>query len=100
VGARLDESLLPLDESLSTVTTEPAEQVELALNGGEDFELLFTVRPRNIANLPKQLDGIRISEIGKITADPSEMIITGDNGKARILIPRGYEHFARGNGRR
>jgi thiamine-monophosphate kinase len=93
VGARLDESQLPLDECLPTVTTEPAEQIELALNGGEDFELLFTVRPRNLASLPRQLGGVRIHEIGKITADPSEMTIAGNNGKARVLRPRGYEHF-------
>ena len=100
VGARLDESQLPLDESLPTVTTEPAEQIELALNGGEDFELLFTVRPRNVANLPRQLDGVRIHEIGKITADPSEMTIAGNNGKARVLRPRGYQHFGQNNLRR
>ena len=49
----------------------------LALHGGEDFELLFTVKPENVARLPKRVDGVSISQIGEITASP-----------ARFALPR------------
>src|SRR5581483_5128249 len=46
---------------------KPARPVELdlALHGGEDYELLFTVSPRK--RVPEQLAGVRLTEIGRVT---------------------------------
>jgi thiamine-monophosphate kinase len=70
--------------------------LKLALHGGEDYELLFTV-PRR-AKVPARIAGIAITEIGEIRnrRDYSSAIgILGDNGKVRPLPQRGWEHFAR-----
>jgi thiamine-monophosphate kinase len=70
--------------------------LELALHGGEDYELLFTVPSR--AKVPARIAGIAVTEIGEIRnrGDYSSAIqILGDNGKVRPLPQRGWEHFAR-----
>ena len=70
--------------------------LELALHGGEDYELLFTA-PRR-ARVPARIAGIAVTEIGKIRnrGDYSSAIqILEDNGTVRPLPHRGWEHFAK-----
>jgi thiamine-monophosphate kinase len=70
--------------------------LKLALHGGEDYELLFTVPTR--AKLPAWIAGIAVTEIGEIRnrRDYSSAIqILEDNGKVRPLPQRGWEHFAK-----
>jgi thiamine-monophosphate kinase len=70
--------------------------LELALHGGEDYELLFTA-PRR-AKIPARIAGVAISQIGEIMnrRDYSSAIqILGDNGKVTSLPQRGWQHFAR-----
>jgi thiamine-monophosphate kinase len=69
--------------------------LELALHGGEDYELLFTASKRT--KIPSQITGVTITQIGEIRnrRDYSSAIqILGDNGKVRPLPQRGWEHFA------
>ena len=69
--------------------------LELALHGGEDYELLFTASKR--AKVPAQIAGVTITEIGEIRnrRDYSSAIqILGDNGKVTSLPQRGWEHLA------
>lgn len=68
--------------------------LELALHGGEDYELLFTAPSR--AKIPAQIAGVEITEIGKIgnlTDYSSAIQILVDNGKVRPLPQRGWQHF-------
>jgi thiamine-monophosphate kinase len=75
--------------------------LELALHGGEDYELLFTAPKRT--RIPSRIAGVRITEIGGIEvgeiknrADYSSAIqILGQNGKVRPLAQRGWEHFSK-----
>jgi len=63
---------------------------EQALDGGEDYELLFTVRPRT--QVPRSFDGLPLKRIGTIRKGrPGLVEIEG-----RPLPPRGYDHFRRG----
>lgn len=80
----------------SKVPVAQNANLDLALHGGEDYELLFTASKR--AKIPSQIAGIKITEIGEIgnRKDYSSAIqILGDNGKVRPLPQRGWEHFAR-----
>jgi thiamine-monophosphate kinase len=73
--------------------------LELALHGGEDYELLFTARKQT--RIPSQIAGVRITEIGEIglgikknrTDYSSAIQILGQNGQVRPLAQRGWEHF-------
>jgi thiamine-monophosphate kinase len=67
----------------------PGASVEQALHGGEDYELLFTVRPGT--RVPAHLDRLPLTRIGTIIEDsPGEVRLNG-----RPLEPLGYDHFAR-----
>ncbi|HYJ91509.1 MAG TPA: thiamine-phosphate kinase, partial [Pyrinomonadaceae bacterium] len=61
VGAEIDASLLPIDENLK-IFAGSDEQLALAINGGEDFELLFTVAQEKISLL-KNCDVTRIGTV-------------------------------------
>jgi len=68
--------------------------LDLALHGGEDYELLFTASKR--AKVPSRIEGVSITQIGEIRnrRDYSSAIqIMDDNGRVRPLPQRGWEHF-------
>lgn len=68
--------------------------LELALHGGEDYELLFTASKH--AKVPSRIANVKITEIGEIRnrRDYSSAIqILGDNGRVRPLPQHGWEHF-------
>jgi thiamine-monophosphate kinase len=85
VGAELHAHAIPLASF-----GKRAVSLDLALHGGEDYELLFTVPAR--ARIPRRIAGVPITEIGRITARPG-MRLLRENGSARPLSPRGWEHF-------
>src|SRR6185369_13352695 len=93
VGAAIDAAAIPLDEDVRHLCGRRAlDPLALALHGGEDFELLFTVAPENVASLPKKVDGAAISRIGEITDQPGSVKITEQN-HVWDLRPEGFEHF-------
>lgn len=92
-GALIQSDSLPLDENVVRLCGRRAlDPLALALHGGEDFELLFTVSPDNAARLPKRVDGVAISWIGKITNEPGEIRIAEKN-RVWDLEALGFEHF-------
>jgi thiamine-monophosphate kinase len=70
----------------------PAGEVDLnlALHGGEDYELLFMARANK--KIPPKIAGVPITEIGQIVRRTG-MRISGADGKVRSLKPQGWEHL-------
>lgn len=94
VGAVIDAASLPLDENVVHLCGRRAlDPLALALHGGEDFELLFTVAPENVSRLPKRVDGIPISRIGEIN-DAAGIVQVREHNHTWQLQPRGFTHFA------
>lgn len=89
VGACLFRDWIP-----SPSLPDAAASLELALHGGEDYELLFTVSPTKRSQIPRRFGRIPLHSIGEIRASRGIQLITPD-GKTRTLEPRGYDHFAR-----
>jgi thiamine-monophosphate kinase len=87
VGAELLSEAVPLAQ-----VGKPRRTVdlELALHGGEDYELLFTA-PRS-RRVPSQIAGVSITQIGRITRERM-MFLINRSGVASKLEPRGWEHF-------
>jgi thiamine-monophosphate kinase len=86
---------VPIDKDVSQLCGRRAlDPLMLALHGGEDFELLFTVRADEVARLPKRVDGVTISHIGEVTDQPSTIRVTEKN-RVWDLRPQGFEHFKR-----
>ena len=95
VGAIIEAASLPLNEDVKHLCGRRAlDPLALALHGGEDFELLFTVAPENVSRLPRKVDRIPITRIGEITNEPRSVRI---NEKTHLweLLPEGYVHFKR-----
>jgi thiamine-monophosphate kinase len=93
VGARIDSSVLPIDDRVIELCGRRAlDPLQLALHGGEDFELLFTVKPADAARLPRRVDGVGIKRIGEIT-DLSEGVKISEGTRIWDLKPGGWEHF-------
>jgi len=91
---RSEAASLPLDPLLESVVVDGDEALRLALDGGEDFELLFTVSERGARKLPNELNGVRVTRVGEVTAERGKVRLV-HCGRARILRPGGFEHFAR-----
>jgi thiamine-monophosphate kinase len=95
VGALIQSAALPLDENVVRLCGRRAlDPLDLALHGGEDFELLFTVHPNDAARLPKRVDSVAICRIGEITNEPGHIRIAEKN-RVWDLAPQGFEHFKR-----
>ncbi len=87
VGAEIQASALPLHP----LATQAGSALDLALHGGEDYELLFTASPK--LRMPRSIAGVSITRIGSLTRG-SAISITDSAGLQRTLKPGGWEHFA------
>lgn len=71
---------------------KPVREVELklALDGGDDYELLFTARQGK--RVPPRIAGVPITQIGHITKN-KHVVLVNREGQAAELRPQGWEHF-------
>lgn len=93
VGALIDSALLPIDERVVELCGRRAlDPLQLALHGGEDFELLFTVKPEHVARLPRRVDGVEIKRIGEVTG-VSQGVNISEGTRVWELKPGGWKHF-------
>ena len=93
VGATIDACALPIDhDARRWFTSRRVDPVVEALTGGDDYELLFTARPRARKPLHAacRSAGVAITRIGACTADRAIVLHGADAGAA---WPRGYSHF-------
>jgi thiamine-monophosphate kinase len=93
VGANLLLENLPLSPlMLATVTKE--EAIHLALSGGDDYELLFTVSTDNKVGMETALvqTGVNITCIGQLNC--SEKITSTLDGKPMNFDAEGFQHFS------
>jgi thiamine-monophosphate kinase len=87
VGALIDPGKLPLPRG---IVPDIAQQ--LALHGGDDYELLFSVSPRGVSRLPANFRGLRLTQIGEITAGGGVRVF-GKDGKLESLRAAGWDPF-------
>jgi len=93
VGALIHSSELPIDPQVVELCGRRAlDPLQLALNGGEDFELLFTVSPDLVSKLPRRVDGVEITHIGEII-DSTAGVKISEGSRIWDLEPSGWKHF-------
>ncbi len=87
VGAEIQEELIPRAR-----VGRPLKAVDLnlALHGGEDYELLFTVHGNR--RIPSQINGIPITQIGTVRR-VRKILLSSRSGIRQELKPEGWEHF-------
>jgi thiamine-monophosphate kinase len=67
----------------------PGATIEQALHGGEDYELLFTVRART--TVPARFENLPLTRIGIIRRGAAGRVLLD----GQPLAPLGYDHFRR-----
>ena len=67
------------------------------LHDGEDFELLFTIDPRQVTALRKKWArkfALELTEIGRVVRSRQKVTLVTPDGKRKPLVSAGYDHFA------
>jgi thiamine-monophosphate kinase len=94
VGIALDAAAIPITaESRKWLSRTDRDPVDLVLRGGDDFELIFTSRPRQAGRLRHvrgKLGDLPITRIGVVTR-ALRLLVKDERGEREL--PDGYEHF-------
>lgn len=92
-GARIQCAQIPVHAMLLR-NFDPAQALDFALSGGDDYELCFTAAPKHseaIAAIASEL-GLAITPIGEIVAG-TEVELLSASGAPYTITRRGFEHF-------
>ncbi|MBU7008437.1 thiamine-phosphate kinase [Phosphitispora fastidiosa] len=95
-GCELYEASLPITEAVSAVAEGAGvSPSQWALYGGEDFELVFTVKPDRLDSVTSALKeaGAFPCEVGRIAEPGRGCLLVDTGGRRREMKPRGYNHF-------
>jgi len=97
LGANLYENNLPISEALNSLCLQNKyNPTAWALQGGEDYELLFTIKPEDVKKIKSlflKADTF-VSRIGEITKSPKKITLIKKNGSKVSLKPAtGFNHF-------
>jgi len=94
VGIALDEGALPIQDDVRRWhDAHGSSAIDAAIGGGDDYELLFTVRPAHLGRLRdvrQRLGALPITKIGVVTKERQSAIRAGA-GERRL--PAGFDHF-------
>ena len=92
VGARIEATKIPLPSLSAGGSKKPYDALTLALHGGDDYELLFTVSMKNAGRIPRSFQGLALTQIGEITRQPGILLVQKD-GVSKRLLPGGWDPF-------
>lgn len=95
VGITIDASSLPIEAgAASWFTSVGHDPLTAALCGGDDYELLFTVRPRQRGRLKAAMQhgGVPLTRVGICTADRA-LLLQATPDAAPAPLPDGFTHF-------
>lgn len=97
VAARVELGAVPIAEALrSAAPSLGVDALELALGGGEDYELLATLDPSAVGRAGDELAdrfGVTLTRVGSII-EGEGLIGVDPDGREVPLEPKGWDHFA------
>jgi thiamine-monophosphate kinase len=97
LAAEIDAAVLPIHPmaNLAEAAGWTPSALDLALHGGEDYELLFTAPPQT--KIPKSIGGVAINAIGRMSkrrkGSPSVSLSDGNHPNSE-LPAKGWQHFS------
>lgn len=90
----IDASALPIsDEARRWHERHGSDPIAAAFSGGDDYELLFTVRPSargRLRAVQQNSRGVPMRRIGVVTREPRIVLRTPQGERE---LPEGFEHF-------
>ncbi len=92
VGAKVFAEKIPLVRVPPELQRRGLDPLQLAVDGGEDYELLFTVPKRLAGRVPRNVAGVPLTAIGEITRE-KEIALVDSQGSAKPLRPGGWDPF-------
>jgi thiamine-monophosphate kinase len=92
VGAKVQSKQLPLPTRGQRSKLSKRTLLEVAVHGGDDYELLFTVSRANVRRVPPRFKGLRLTRIGEISRERWIRIEIPERGDV-VLAPRGWDPF-------
>ena len=100
VDGLIEEDKLPLSEAFRRITDRQPGLRELALYGGEDYQLLFTVAPDRAAEVAALCaeQGLPVTTIGIVGTGTGKLSLRDRTAAVRPVTARGYDHFSRSLG--
>jgi thiamine-monophosphate kinase len=98
VNARIYAAQIPVARVPKDLQRLGLDSLDLALHGGEDYQLLFTVPPANERQVPKLFHGTSVTRIGEILSAKSSrssrsIELVDRAGKKTLLTPSGWDSF-------
>lgn len=100
-GAEIYEEKIPLAQGIHKVTSLTGKSLlQLALHSGEDYELLFTIKPDTPDSVLKSISeksDVPIIEIGRIISKKSGYYLISKNNEKIAIRPKGWDHFSQEN---
>ena len=97
VGAIVQADRIPIHEAVKDAF--PDGYLDLALSGGEDYELLFTASPEIINGAMNSwaiVGDCLTSVIGEITARKGILVVGADGQPYPVVSSAGWDHFKKG----
>ena len=93
LGAVIEAALVPLSPAARVAVAADGALLARCLGGGDDYELLFTVRPSHRGRLRavrREVGELPITRIGTVIRDRRQRVVTATGEQA---LPDGFEHF-------
>ncbi len=92
VGARVWSQKIPMVRIPPALQQRNLRPLEMALDGGEDYELLFTVPKKLADRLPRVAAGVPLTVIGEITRS-KRILVVDERGRSKQLQAAGWDPF-------
>jgi len=94
-GLRIDADAMPLADGVAEIAAAAGrDPLDLAVSGGEDYELLASIPPGRLAEAKRLVgdaEGIALTQIGEVVAGAGVEIRLPDG---RLLEPEGFDQLA------
>ncbi len=99
VGAVLLTHAIPLAAGVKEIAAARGENaISYALDGGEDFELVFTAVEAEIKPIARKFQdnfGLPVTKIGSVVHEKQGVRMVAGDAEKSSLLHRGYDHFKR-----
>jgi len=96
VGCTIYAQSIPTSEEANNLAQESRlDPLDWALYGGEDFELVLTVKSEKRDSFARyiQENQLNVQRIGEINSRQKGLKIIDSNGEVKDLVAKGYNHF-------